>query len=495
MSEYKLIGHNYTTPDLVAKVTGVSGTTITLDTPAQATTAGARVCIDAVPAFRPLWEKCGGGYAEAPPGVTINLPPGEFVHSQSITDLTPNTFTSRTNWKLIGSGDRGSPTETRLRQGRGCDWMNAQIAGNGWEVAHMHWVGNHDCHGYGAVTATYNVFGCGLLPQGAQQHYVHNMTWTDYAFAALGPGFCTQFLHEDISFRRETWPDERYINWQYPIANCSGPGCISRRINVWGQWLFKSFQFFQCGYLGDEGCYMEGFNGRNTITNTNSCVGVHINDFTIINEPYCWPKFVVIPMNPNGEPLMNINANQNSFPGITPLPGEGGLFENFHLEQLGYADFDGATFSSLIINITNTGHVIKGQHNHTVYNPAAKGVIIAPWTVVNDPIDDPVGGSPGTPQGGSKFGGKAHDSPGPTCQSTADVTTYNGIRVVGFSAGNSLNGNVSRNGPHPEYKGLDIRGTDATGLIITNCVSDSYYVEPTGGPTPGVLTNAAYTAL
>jgi len=72
---------------------------------------------------------------------------------------------------------------------------------------------------------------------------------------------------------------------------------------------------------------------------------------------------------------------------------------------------------------------------------------------------------------------------------------YYGIRVVGFSAGNSLNGNVSRNGPHPEYKGLDIRGTDATGLIITNCVSDSYYVEPTGGPTPGVLTNAAYTAL
>lgn len=309
---------------LRARITGIAGLVLTLDTAATTTATNANVYVDCANSFNVLTDTLGGGFPAPTADATLAIPGGQFAVGAAVAG------SARDGLSIRGAG-RGSTT---LFSPKGTLCISLVVSSSiGCDMRDFKMLGNH---------------GAGTNPDGYQ---LLNGPGSTDAFAGwpttLGFNLCTYCAFQNVLVQdvlsyayaygasTDCWAHncdlimsaslKQYTQWFFEAANCTRGGFVD--CSATGPKLMKCFEtfssldvkFIRCG-------------GTNVLASTNSSGGYVFEDFHSTLTIGCYDN---IGAGFYGEPVINVNAN--AFPGSDSM-ARGGTIANPRIIQQGYVE-------------------------------------------------------------------------------------------------------------------------------------------------------------
>jgi hypothetical protein len=450
---------------LVAKVTAVSGTTLTLDTNATAAATSANVYLDCLPSFIIINEaaRSESVFPANPTGITISIPAGTWALSDIVRNSNTNIVV--TNGLTIAGAGR---TQTTLFSPKGtpCGAINlAALSASNVTIGDFKYIGNHGDNGYGASITTISgtaqsfFFPVAIQMAGGTNNTIQNIDGVNTfgGVADIG-GTTPQLLNCTVNMQTT---QHMYNGWQFSISDATGglmSGCTGT-----SPYLLKTFEMFACNAAEMLNC-----GGQNTMISTNSStswtIDMSASQITVTQDSYSTsgPHWI-------GEPVISVNSH--AFGG-----GGGGTIINPNITQSGYV---------------NTSSFVYPPLGRTDYTGASY-----PANTSLKNIDVEASQTPTTIQGGYPLGGGGNGSGFHGLIVAPDYDTNNGllgaIGVSSVAANTSVTGirvkGAARGSPGlgGVYSNISLTGSSSS---VTNCVADAIQSGPTQS---GNQTNTAY---
>ena len=422
---------------LLATITNISGTTITLDTAATVSTTNANVYLNCAEKFE---EVLGGVYFTLDDYITdktIEFPAGDFAWGTYNERI--GFGNNRIRWNVRGKGEEN----TSIFSPNGTTSLDIQMAS---------WTGpgefrdvslDSNCRATGGYQFYYNAT-TDVPEQGASSNLrfqtstdleIYNVTTSDHAQAGITISYCNDVNVNDCTINHATG-HRAYTAWSLSFANSEN--CVADNITIDSDYYTTGFEQFQC-----TGCTFSNITGRNTFCSVNSSDNWTYSGINITLETGACDA-TWFDWHSNFSPVVNINSNIDNQQGN----GDGaanGVFEDFHIVQ--ETDFrSGHVFAMINISGTVDYITIRG---HFPDKPNTLGLIEMPNYSSIEP-------------------GAIRDD------SASKYITVDGVRAIGVNSG-----------------GPDI-GIDSANGIVQNCVADTIYC---GGTQTDNITNAEYEAL
>jgi len=438
---------------LVATITNVSGTNITLDTAATVSTTSASVYFDNAVLFEDNLDSTESGI-RLQSGCTISIPAGTWVFAgyTLVFGLTPNVRVTGADWDDTIILSPTGIVETGILVSQ-CD--NAY-------VGNMAFVGNTRTDkgfmfNYNATTDQQDgqstTFVQVLQGNTCEIEYIRG---TNYSNAVSVIQYSDGSTQRFIDVIHETG-HKQYFQWAVNIADSIN--CVSEDITFDCPALFKGLESFR-----SDGSILRRATGRNVIISSNTNTNIRIEDCSITYEAGSgdFNGNLDLPggsQNPSpNEPLVNINANIGGESDVIVLENNDFIVEG----RL----WTGYGVSVIAIIGDDTSVVVNGKYQ-------------------DKPVTDPSGRFV-LPDLGADIasGGSAIVNRSMAVVSDVSTVTFvvDGVRVESSSswgAFGSSNGNLLR-----------------ANHTVQNCVVDATNMPETiSGTVSNNITNAAYEAL
>jgi hypothetical protein len=424
---------------LLATITNVSGTTLTLDTAASVSTTGATVYYNC--AFK-YQEVINAAYNV----ITSGYNPLDYVTGKTIyfaegtwwwagDNAAVNLSFSRPSWTIAGAGR----DLTTLNNPKGATCIRWLLEGSPnlivrdistrsnrrWDG----WLPQYNTPNDDQIQDWPPAFRISLCDNAAVLRTKHSNLAPNFAF-------CTNAYFDDTVVIEEEG-QRSYIGWMMNLANCVDSYALNSTFT--SPTLAACMELFQ-----SSGCYYDGLTVTNGLISTNSSVNWRLSNVTMTLEEDCAADSR-LDWQLTGNPWINFNTNIDNQQG-EDTTNVGGIFEDFTLIQEGAVRTATSRYYETInISGTNSDITIRGQYPA---KPNSKGLIQLPEAHDRYAIND----TEGKPR-----------------------TKVQGVRVIGGA-----------NSPVAPVRVL------ATDSEITDCVMDDYQA---GGTVTNVITNAAYEAL
>jgi hypothetical protein len=422
---------------LIATITNVSGTTITLDTAATVTTTAANVYFNNAPKYA---EVLGAVYFLLDsyiPDFTISWPSGNFAWGVAATAV--GFGSNRIRWSVSGQG----VDNTQIFSPEGA--LSLQLEQSNWtgpsSVSGIEFLGNTR-----ATAATHTFYNattdapeqgspCSLRMNLSTDVDIYNVRTIDHYQSGIVLSACATSNVYNCEIQHTTG-HRAYTQWGLNFAN--NTGCTATDVYINADFFIAGFEQFQC--TGDT---FTNITTRNAIGSMNSSGDWLYTGIVITLETgKCDQSY--FDWHSSLSPVMNLNSNVNNSQGI-PGQTDRGVFSDFTITQA--ADFrSGVVFSTFGISGTSNYVTILGQYPA---KPNSLGLITTPSY------------SSGT--------SKAIND-----DSSTRIITIDGVRVI-----------------TPNSGGPDIR-LNSPNAIVRNCVADTI---SNAGTSTSNITNAAYNAL
>ena len=341
---------------LVAKVVrvDVEGDVLELDLPAIATTYGAKVFFDNLPAWNAHVASLGSATDQV-----LEWGLGNYAVSHNLP------VTQKTRWTVKGQGKDKTEVFSPDGARSAMIWM---FQSPGTVIKDFTLRGNAKLHGFGLGTNYQYPAG---IYFGASSHdsVARGMRVIDVFQKAVGVDYCTNTWAYNIEVIL-TEGHEIYIQWLFQWANSVGGGIIGGSIRsprlTGGAEPFAS-----------EGTTFQDLDLVNATCSANSAWGYKFKNVRMRFEANKWINNTQFHKN---NPSLNVNTN---FPTGDPRIQQGGLLEDVFIEADGYQNEYGDAHKGIVVNGSNGNLMVKGGG----YNgPATR----APYTLPNGTTYYPV---------------------------------------------------------------------------------------------------------
>jgi hypothetical protein len=463
---------------LVATITAISGTTLTLNGPgASVATTNANVWLDCLPSFFCINQNenaiiGGSGSANTAPNpqnMQISIPPGDWRLSNIVSVGTNQPVAA--GLQVYGQASSGiNATTLHSPMGICCGAINlAQLTVNNISIEHLAYAGNQGANGYMFQVNSANIPSSALFPTvflvssngAASTGLVINDI---QGLNALGPFLSASGNGPIISNGYLELQDRQrdYVQWEFSLNVSAGnwgggttPGTLGIIENCTGTcpYAWQAFEVFGCN-----GCSFINCGGTNcnfsTNSSTSTCIsqglpsglGNNIN-FTSLNYN---------PAVGLDDGIWNVNTNAFG-------SGTTGIFiaqPGFQCIQTGYCDSNSNNYKFITVQPIQSNWTFQGGF---LPGGQACGQNYGGYFKAPDYV-------PGSQEYGSML-----------ILSEATGTKVNGLRIVGAGApmgtgGLSGYGNIYLNGSGSEVENCvaDVIGTGSSPTLINNQTNAAY---------------------
>jgi hypothetical protein len=329
---------------LQARITSISGNTLTLDKPAVVSASGANVYLDTAPVLTNMIAS--GGSLSLPAG---NYPAGgviwirnkaHFVLSGAGKDQT--TIYSPKGVPSAGIQAYHAPN-TLIKdltlhgnfrdEGFGLNWTGSTTAGTNQPVTEF-----DVPQGSGFPRGI-------LLNVGSHNSVVQDVRVVDVAWQAVGVAFA-----ENVWARRvlniQNDPLRQYIQWQFQWTDTMGGGCEDCEVR--SRYVIPGFEAFKSSRVS-----FVRPKGRNAIMAMNGSGGWVIDGADLRFTPNSLhPEAYITPFHPIIEASTNI--------GVTAQVALGGTIRNITIVQEGYLNAKNDSLKGIVVNQNNPDIRIEG---------------------------------------------------------------------------------------------------------------------------------------
>ena len=433
---------------LKAKITAISGTTLTLDKSSDAATTSAVVyydCSDILPnKLAARFMNASIGFSQTKVPWTIKYPPGKFCVTKALT------FTTADNWAMTGA----SRSSTVLYSPKGA--QQAQIV---WSGSHMQ-ITKFTIQSWAGIDYWCPETANGYMNQ-IQNAVILGYPYNSYCLIEDvdtintwgGPQLVNKFYSKirNCHATHNNGNNQQYATWYYQMAYCTDSWIENCEYNA--DKVNSAFEIFQCTGGGFRNIRsVQGYVASNTSGGGFVMDNMDISvDFRYTPTANAW----IVENNP----VVNINSNIVSSGGAEDpsLAGSGGTIRNPKIKIHSSPTYiQGA---AIAIQADCSHVVVEGTHPS---KPGSGYIEMSGYT---------------------GLGG--YDERGAVgIISDADFTTVRGMRVVGLAQGDN-------------FANINLRKTNGS---IQNCVADD--ITQWNGTTTaskmgvnGNITNAQYEAL
>lgn len=301
---------------LMATVTAVAGTTLTLDTAATVATTAANVYFNNEPKFS---EAIGIAWNDSiPESATVLLPTGDFAFAK--WNHFSLVLAYRVGWTFQGQGK----TATTIFSPEGTPSLGVELVGcSDLVVEDLGFLGNARLTGGYQSTYTalddFYAYPTNVELNTAVDSEIRNCKSVDGFLVCIATSYCTNTWARDCEIVHTTG-FSRYTQWLLDFADQSGGG--AERITLQSPALVPGIEQYRC-----TGTVFSDITGVNTLVSINACVDWLFENIDLRFEALCSD----VTGFPTGENGIIVDINSNAGP-----TAAGGIFRNFHIVQEGY---------------------------------------------------------------------------------------------------------------------------------------------------------------
>ena len=372
---------------LVARITGIHGTVLSLDTPAETTAASAKVYKDNWAAFNNLFGDPGNYLLPLlPANIAVSIPSGEFAFSNAVA------IGRRVGWTIVGAG----VDATTLFSPHGVPSQAINIsAGHDNTIADLTLRGNARFQGYtlpmGPIGPLPGVrqYPPGILFSTSDNGVARNVKAVDVFMDAVGTSYsnnvwaynCTAVMTDGL---------QRYVQWMFQWADSNGGGCVDCAVR--SPVLTAGFETFR-----SNGVTFTRPVGVNAVISSNSSGNFLFDSPNLTITPNS--QLSTVSFSPYN-PIININSNIQP-PSQSVLAG--GVIRNPMIHEVGPINAQNDVLRAIVVNLNNPNVKIIGE-----YPSGRGGTITLPGWQPPSKLQGAVG-----------------------VNSTGQTTIVSGIRVIG----------------------------------------------------------------
>ena len=431
---------------LVATITGISGNTLTLNTPSVAATNNAEVRFDSGSLMSQSLTATNNGLRQQL-ACTISIPPGKdwcFAGVSPAFDQIPGI-------KIVGAGKNN----TTIVSPKGIMPTGFYITqSSGFIVSDIEFIGNsRSDKGYmfqfNATTDDWTGISEFIRGSTSDGALITRIRGINHGLSCTGLNYCSNSLIKDIEVIHETG-HKQYFQWSVGFADSNN--CTVEDITYDCPNLLKGLETFR-----STNGTLRRATGRNAVFSSNASSGALFEDCNIYYEPGTGIAGVDAAFpgadNPSPfEPLVNLNSNIDNTSGSQT--GTGVTVRNCNFDVRGRVF--GTGFGITVIGVSGSvdNVLIQGKY------PAKP--VTQPSGFFNIPN---LGGDPAMAM---------------RCDTPTKIVTLDGVRIITASATAPVGGFLG--------------GTLHTGQTIKNSVLD-LYPATINGTLQNNITNATYEAL